>query len=631
MPTGYRWFRGGPGLSRAGRNALFAADDTQVWVWDEETGNPVTDLLDETATPISAPKVVDGWVLGAGLPNAVRVASFSLGKDGKRYPLEPANAAVIAQTAADAAASSAAAAQSSADSSAASAALVPSPAGDAMDAYMGGSASGLVTQVKARTRLVTPAGAGTSDTTALQNAINDAATNGAPLSVRGSFSINGSLTVPAKADVEFDRQALVTQTASLTPVFVLTNVSGVRLRNPRVQGLTTDYVNNSGVYQAAAVRLLGTTNDVQIEGGSFLGMAGAGVFMQGGVTDVQIRNVRMTGAGSTYILNTTYNYSGGVVTDTGASRWTVQGCEISGFAQGVVTGDNMTDVRILNNYVHDIPGQHGFYIETVNGCIVSGNVVRNAALLGMKLQVGTTTSNDVDAAVIADNVFYNVGAQGILLDNPPAGSPRFRRVNINGNIVRTSAGNGIEIRYGVGVHCADNAVYGSSAAGIRVASSSTVELVDNRTNSTAFEGIVLSGVTDAVVDGNRVVDPASANGTSTEFGLHVLGTSSDLTFRDNKVTDSLGNMRYGVYVEAGDLTTMDFLGNRTSGATDYGYRGQATNARSFRGNSFSGTTGSILTPPSNFTAVSSPTSDTSGTKASIDAIRAVLTANGLTP
>jgi hypothetical protein len=106
-------------------------------VWDEETGNPVTDLLDETATPISAPKLDEGWLLGAGLPTAVRVASFSLGKDGKRYPLEPANAAVIAQTAADAAASSATAAQSSADSSAASAALVGAPAKSAMDAAFG--------------------------------------------------------------------------------------------------------------------------------------------------------------------------------------------------------------------------------------------------------------------------------------------------------------------------------------------------------------------------------------------------------------------------------------------------------------------------------------------------------------
>jgi hypothetical protein len=144
MPTGYRWFRGGPGLSRAGRNALFAADDTQVWVWDEETGNPVTDLLDETATAVSAPKVVDGWVLGAGLPTAVNVASFSLGKDGKRYPLEPANAAVLAQASADAAASSASAAQASANSSAASAALVGAPAGSAIDAYLGGSASALL-------------------------------------------------------------------------------------------------------------------------------------------------------------------------------------------------------------------------------------------------------------------------------------------------------------------------------------------------------------------------------------------------------------------------------------------------------------------------------------------------------
>jgi hypothetical protein len=499
-----------------------------------------------------------------------------------------------------------------------------------MDAYMGGSASGLVTQVKARTRLVTPAGAGSADTTALQNAINDAATNGAPLSVRGAFSINGSLTVPSNADIETDL-ARITQTANLTPILVLTNVSGVRIRNPRFQGKTSDYVNNSGVYGAGAIRCMGTTSDVEIEGGSLLGIAGAGVYLAASTTGIKVRRVRMTGAGSAYILGTSYNYSGGIVTETGASKWEAIDNDISGFAQGIVTGDNMQDVRLALNYIHDIPGQHGMYLESVNGAVIIGNIVRNTALLGMKVQLGTTTVNDSDAVVINGNDFINVGAQGILLDNPQGGTPRHRRMSVIGNTVRTAAGVGIEVKGCVGVHVADNTLY-DVAAGINVTGSSALELVDNKINKTKLNGITLTDVIDAIVDTNRIIDPASLDSASTEFGIHILGaTSSDITVRDNKIADSAGHMRYGIYVQAGDLTTMDFLGNRVSGATDYGYRGIAANARSFRGNSFSGTTGSILTGPSNFTAIASPASDTSGTKAAIDAIRALLSANGFTP
>jgi len=49
---------------------------------------------------------------------------------------------------------------------------------------------------------------------------------------------------------------------------------------------------------------------------------------------------------------------------------------------------------------------------------------------------------------------------------------------------------------------------------------------------------------------------------------------------------------------------MDFIGNRSSGATDYGYRGLATAARGYRNNSWSGTLGAVLTPPTSLAAVS---------------------------
>ena len=99
MPSGYRWFRGGPVLSRAGRSALYASDKDTVVVWDEETGLAVTDLRDATGQPMSAPTIKDGWIDGAGLPSAVRVASFSVGASGKRYEMVPV------QTLIDAAAS----------------------------------------------------------------------------------------------------------------------------------------------------------------------------------------------------------------------------------------------------------------------------------------------------------------------------------------------------------------------------------------------------------------------------------------------------------------------------------------------------------------------------------------------
>ena len=480
----------------------------------------------------------------------------------------------------------------------------------------------------ARSMLVTPLGTPEADTAAIQSAVDSAAAAKVPLMVRGDFTINAQINIPSGSDIDFD-QARIYQVSATTPVLVLHDIAGVRLRNLRAQGKTSDYANTYGVYRAAAVRITGTSSDVTMIGGSLLGFAGAGVYLGGSVADIRISGCRMTGPGPAYIRDSTYNYSGGIVTERGTTRWTAQENDISGFAQGIVTGDNMTDVRILNNYIHDIPGQHGLYLETVNGGIISGNLLRNIGLLGMKLQVGGTTVNDVDSVNISDNVFIGLGAQGILLTNPSGGTPRLRRINVTGNVVRSTAGSGIVANNCVDLHIADNLLYDVSA-GIDVSLSSGVEILDNKIIKTKEVGIRIDSK-DVIVDGNRISNPASLNTSSSEFGIHIYGTSADITVRDNKIADSLANMRYGIYVSAGDLPTMDFIGNRVAGATDYGYRGLAQNARSFRGNAFQGTSGPIITPPTNYTVVASPTSDTVGTKAAIDAIRTVLIANGLVP
>lgn len=480
-----------------------------------------------------------------------------------------------------------------------------SAAAIALEARFGGSTTGLAAAVDKRARLIAPTGSAAANVTTLQEAVNEAASAGAPLVVRGSFDVSGSVAVPSNSDIDFT-QARITQTATLTPILTINAATGVYLRNLRTQGKTTDYINNSTVYGAAAVRITGTSSDIHIEGGSLLGMAGLGVFIDGTCSDVHVHKVTMTGAGSTYILGSTYNYSAGVAVNPGATNWSVTACDISDFAQGVVTGDNLADVRIIDNYIHDIPGQHGLYIETVNGAIISGNLIRNTTLLGMKIQVGTVDAIDADTVTISDNIFLNVGAQGILLDNPVGGAPRFRRVSITGNLITGSSGPGIEARYSAGLHIADNFVSTiTTGSGIRVWNSSQFDITANRVNTCAAIGIDLKDVQDFEVRGNRVVNPGTANGASTEFGLVVDGsTTADGLISDNRITDTLGNMRYGMYVIAGDQTTLSFVDNYSTGATDYGARLIAgVGARAWRDNSMSGSLGSVLNPVSSATVV----------------------------
>jgi len=134
MPPTHTWVRGGPMLARAVRVAMFEADRTEVWVWDEDTDTVVTDLLDRDGNPVTTAVVEDGWVDGIGVPVAVKVASFSVGANGRRYEALPVQFLRDAAAAADSAAASA-------EAAADSAALVGAPADTAIATAVNASGS----------------------------------------------------------------------------------------------------------------------------------------------------------------------------------------------------------------------------------------------------------------------------------------------------------------------------------------------------------------------------------------------------------------------------------------------------------------------------------------------------------
>lgn len=479
--------------------------------------------------------------------------------------------------------------------------------------------------------VLAPRATGADQTAALQAAVTSASTYGLWLALNGNHVISDALLIPTGGRVDGTRGTL-TQTANLKAAFRLTAASGVKIRDVKAIGKTTDYVNDATVYAARAVYVEGASSDIEISGCEFTGWAGAGVYLSATCSGVRMRRNTMTGAGATYILGITYNYSGGIVTETGATAWVAEDNDISGFAQGIVTGDNMANVAMINNYIHDIPGQHGIYCETVKSAIISHNLIRNTALLGMKIQIGTTTSNDADTVVVSNNCFSNLGAQGILLTNPVGGTPRIRRVLVTDNIISIAAGKGIEANNCVGLNIADNIVY-DAVQGVSLNNCSEFTVTRNRISKCTQNGVTITDCQDWDVSFNRIKDPGSLDNASAEFGIAVAGsTTSDGTLRGNKITDSAAKMRYAVYVSAGDLTSIDIIDNQGSGATDYGYRGLATNARTFRGNVFAGTSGAILTGPSNYTAIA----DTSGAalatlETEVNKLKALVRTAGLMP
>lgn len=441
---------------------------------------------------------------------------------------------------------------------------------------------------------------GANDLAMIQAAIDAAAPFGAWVLINGARPISGTLNVPSGSRIDMS-QGSITQNANLTPTFKLNNVNNVRFRNVKIVGKGTDHQNNSGVYAACGIWLAGTTTtDVHIDGGEITGVTGAGIYVSDNLSGFRIRNVKIVGPGEPAITPVTTNYGACIAMST-ASDFEVTGCDLSLHGQGVVTGE-INDFRISHNYIHDITGQHGLYLEPGARFAIVGNVIKNTCLQGIKLQIPISSSPDADMGTIAGNSVTAAGSHCILLTQIPGNTPRLRRITISGNTlssVGVGGGDGIAMFYVAGITITGNSIY-NVQNGIRATTGTGLTIGLNRVNTAQLSGVAFTDITDSELVNNRIIDPGALDNGSAEYGIQIAGASSGIKVDGNTVSDSTGHMRYGLFLSmtgSGQASCV-VRNNDFSGATDYGARCDNTQSiKEWANNVCAGTLGEILNFP----------------------------------
>ena len=460
-------------------------------------------------------------------------------------------------------------------------------------------------------RQATYRAAGTGDETAAVNAFLSSTTPRGRKQVIGALAISGTLVVPSGVDLDLSA-ATITQTGTSKVTLDVNGANNVSIMGGKIVG-TGVHVPNETL--AIGVTVRGGATGVRIDGLTLEGHGGAGIKIDGS-SDVLVRGCKIVGtnppssvgpAGSEY----------GVLVDGAASRITISNCEVSRTSQGIITSIQSSNVSVQGNRVHDITGQHGFYLQTGRRLSAVGNTVYSCALIGIKVQQNSVATAELREVVVANNVISGCGSHGIYVGSvDPAYTHLLRDISVTGNIITDTGEDGITLN---GVHhavVANNLARTVTRHGVGLRNCADVSVHGNMLDTLGHTGIYLQtgGSMNRIrVEGNIINNPAGAAASTTNYGIHcTLGSDVDI-FR-NTVTDATAKMRYGIFFAAGDQATLSVVGNRVTGATDYGGRFiSSQSARSMSGNQFSGTMGAVLNPPSNF--VANP--DTSGASVSV--------------
>lgn len=384
------------------------------------------------------------------------------------------------------------------------------------------------------------------DTQVLGDGLKKAADARVPAVLKGKFHLLGTVVLPDGA-VVVGYGAVIRQ---LAPRTVTLRTAGARIRilGVRIEGRSDDYVNSSGVFASAGIEVSSGSRDIKITDCDIRRATGAGVLISGG-EDIDILGCTFVGAGAGAIKGTTYNYSAGIVAHGTNASWSAENNDISGFAQGIVTGPSQTNFRIMGNRIHDIPGQHGMYLESVNRGVIHGNVVWNTGLNGLKIQVPPVPARPALDLVITGNVFEALGDSGIVLTNYHSSTTaRLRQMVLASNVVDGSGADGILVIGVADVVVHDNVVHDAGRHGLSIRGCAGVDAHHNRIDTCSADGISVVDSTDWSLDSNRV---RNAGQTTPGYGIRIDDASRDGVVRANKLSDSTGSMRSALAIGAG--------------------------------------------------------------------------------
>jgi len=182
-------------------------------------------------------------------------------------------------------------------------------------------------------------------------------------------------------------------------------------------------------------------------------------------------------------------------------------CEVRGnyFDGSGVTGcDAFAGVPfksvIKENYIKDAPSG-GITSGVMNDVIIESNIIDNPKASGISIDAGTDPSRGV---VIKNNAILNTGENGINL-GWSRDYPIYDAI-VEGNYIYKPS------RHGISVYCGRK-----------------VQIIGNTIIEARYDGIVVRGVDDVIIQGNMVIDPNAGENTKYRDGDGIVFFSDKLT------------------------------------------------------------------------------------------------------
>jgi len=371
-----------------------------------------------------------------------------------------------------------------------------------------------------------------------------------------TYKVSGTLTVQTGSTLIFNG-ATVTMTKTQTEMFDVTGTTGVTISGGKFVGFADSPFVNTSASKSSCVAGSSPVTNLAVRNNTFTGFCYSPLYIKNGGVNIEFIDNFVTGPGAAVLgAPTAGNRNCTGVTIIGAGV-TIRGNTIQETGEGIIVGQESTDVVIDGNIIKNTLVEHGIYCDTgIQRLTISNNVIHDTCGIGMKVQWyndPVLTQLPTDMTIIG-NVIENTGTaapfisgDGILVYNSaPANVGTLSGVtNAAIAVFTTVAAHGL---------VAGEVISISGVSGMISVDSRTISGITNANpgifTTTASHGfqvgntVVISGVVGTTgVNGTFIINTTPALNT---FSISLAGVPVDTTASGAWVSGGTAVVNYAV-------------------------------------------------------------------------------------
>lgn len=375
----------------------------------------------------------------------------------------------------------------------------------------------------------------------------------------GTYLLSDRISLSSSASVFLSSDVTVKQGADNKAIFYALSKSNIFIDGggATLQGYgnySNTWTGNSG-HEDRALNFTSCTN-ISVSNFRIIDASNSGLYIEH-TTSFRGSNFRIEGThthGAAIVTND--NFQNGIYIKHKAATGDctdiqISDFDISGTAQGILietytgyTGSEQ-DIR-LSGVIHDIPGQHGLYLQSGN--IIADINASDCALNGAKIQVGgTRLIENFDITLIATSC----GDAGLSVQN--AGTVGTARINnVKANVVSNDCQRGLSINNDLVGGKFKVISRDSTQHGLIVQGTGNSDLdIDILSINSGRNGVYVtsSDLTNCTI---RPKVRQANTSTGSYYGIHI-ENCSDCILIDPEATDTGTKQVYGLFVAAGDV------------------------------------------------------------------------------